>query len=346
MLSSENHDSIDDALVRPGVIDRVYEVALPSETGRLHIYQAYFARVRHQLTPEQLDILAAITPGITDAAIRTLVNESLINALRAGHEHITWPDIMAAHQLVLSGPTEDAQHLTPTNPPPANPADPTPRVPSPQIRLTSAPTPPAPSHVPDVTDTPPATIDQSTRRPSTRSNGIGTLVGRRARYGYGDAPGRGRAIGPMGVVVAAMIGLVVFVLVGVALFGGDSVSADGGESTGPSLRTMAAMLAGLVVLGAGVVVAVTTVRAQQAARVRAEENQARAVERAQLLAAALDPETAMRLLGYPPEHPIPPNPLHTTTNHTPGFASPAYPGPFNRSADHAADLPSPAYPGP
>nr|PZN39786.1 MAG: hypothetical protein DIU60_20270 [Actinomycetota bacterium] len=53
----------------------------------------------------------------------------------------------------------------------------------------------------------------------------------------------------------------------------------------------------LVLLG-GVVIAYLLIRNQQAARARAEESRDRAAERAQLLAAAMDPEVAMRLLGY------------------------------------------------
>ncbi|GAA4229831.1 hypothetical protein FHR32_000045 [Streptosporangium album] len=40
------------------------------------------------------------------------------------------------------------------------------------------------------------------------------------------------------------------------------------------------------------------IRRVQASRVRAEAQRDRAVERAQLLAAAMDPEVAMRILGY------------------------------------------------
>ncbi|MBB4703005.1 AAA family ATPase [Sphaerisporangium siamense] len=323
VLSSDSPKSLDDSLVRPGLIDRVYEVAFPSKAGRLRIYQAHFAQVRHQLTPDQLDTLAATTPGFTGPAIRTLVNESLITALRAEREHITWPDIMTAHRLTLSNATKAPQPLTPTQSEPGPAA------------VNGAPTrtgtrsgtgPGMGIGIRPEAETAPRNgmpngtgIDTGTWTGTEAGSGVGDtngtapLSGRRARYGYGAAPGRRRFIGPVGMVVAAVIGLVVFVLIGVALFGGDQISADGGGSTGLSLRAVAAMLAGLVVLGAGAVVAVMAVRAQQAARARAEENRARAVERTQLLAAALDPETAMRLLGYPSEQPASPTPLHTTT---------------------------------
>ncbi|MEU9884074.1 hypothetical protein [Sphaerisporangium sp. NPDC051011] len=123
--------------------------------------------------------------------------------------------------------------------------------------------------------------------------------------GYGRSAARPRSIKPV-VVAFAAAALVVFVLVGVAVFGG-STPADGSEAmAGPSTSGIAAMLAGLVLLLVGGVVAIMVVRGQQAARRRAEEARDRAMERAQLLAAAMEPEAAMRLLGYDStSHPAP-----------------------------------------
>jgi cell division protease FtsH len=90
--------------------------------------------------------------------------------------------------------------------------------------------------------------------------------------------------------------LVVLVLVGVAFFGGGQPQA---VAPGTLSRTTSLVLvAAFVALIGGIVVAVAVTHAHKAERRRAEEARDLAAERAQLLAAAMDPEVAMRLLGY------------------------------------------------
>jgi ATP-dependent Zn protease len=111
MMATNKPESLAEALLRPGRIDRVYRVGYPTRSGRIRTYQGYFAKVRHAVTPEEIDKLATITPHATGATIKDLVNESLIMAVRAGREVITWRDVIRAKQLKDLGPPQDVDYV-------------------------------------------------------------------------------------------------------------------------------------------------------------------------------------------------------------------------------------------
>jgi len=111
MMATSMPETLDDALLRPGRIDRIYKVGYPSKAGRVRTYQGYLSKVRHELTGEQVDKLAVITPYATGATIKDLVNEALITAIRDGRDVITWPDVIRAKQLKELGPPEDVEYI-------------------------------------------------------------------------------------------------------------------------------------------------------------------------------------------------------------------------------------------
>src|SRR5712691_5897082 len=111
MMATNLPEALDEALLRPGRIDRIYKVGYPSKAGRIRTYEGYFAKVQHELTEEQLDKLATITPYATGATIKDLVNEALITAIRNGRDVITWPDVIKAKQLKELGPPEDVEYI-------------------------------------------------------------------------------------------------------------------------------------------------------------------------------------------------------------------------------------------
>jgi cell division protease FtsH len=111
MMATNMPEALDEALLRPGRIDRVYKVGYPTKAGRIRTYEGYFAKVKHTLDAEQIDRLATITPYATGATIKDLVNESLINAIRDGREVITWGDVVKAKQLKELGPPEDVEYI-------------------------------------------------------------------------------------------------------------------------------------------------------------------------------------------------------------------------------------------
>ncbi len=111
MMATNLPQALDEALLRPGRIDRVYKVGYPSKPGRIKTYEGYLAKVRHELTADDIDKLATITPYATGATIKDVVNEALIQAIRDGREVITWRDVMRAKQFKALGPPEDVEYI-------------------------------------------------------------------------------------------------------------------------------------------------------------------------------------------------------------------------------------------
>jgi len=111
MMATNMPESLDEALLRPGRIDRVYKVGYPSKAGRVRTYEGYLAKINHVVTPEQIDRLSTITPYATGATIKDLVNESLINSIRAGRDVVTWEDVVKAKRLKDFGPPEDVEYI-------------------------------------------------------------------------------------------------------------------------------------------------------------------------------------------------------------------------------------------
>src|SRR2546421_11108633 len=90
MMATNMPEALDEALLRPGRIDRIYKVGYPSKDGRMRTYEGYLDKVKHCLTAPEIEKLATITPYATGATIKDLVNEALINAIRGGRGAIEW----------------------------------------------------------------------------------------------------------------------------------------------------------------------------------------------------------------------------------------------------------------
>jgi ATP-dependent Zn protease len=111
VMATNLPEKLDAALLRPGRIDRIYKVGYPSKAGRIRTYEGYLAKVAHELSPDDVDRLATVTPYATGATIKDLVNEALIGAIRDGREVVTWSDIVKAKQLKDLGPPEDVEYI-------------------------------------------------------------------------------------------------------------------------------------------------------------------------------------------------------------------------------------------
>src|SRR5207253_2994939 len=68
MMATNMPQALDEALLRPGRIDRIYKVGYPSKAGRVRTYQGYFDKVSHELRDDDIDKLATITPYATGAS--------------------------------------------------------------------------------------------------------------------------------------------------------------------------------------------------------------------------------------------------------------------------------------
>jgi ATP-dependent Zn protease len=107
IFATNRPDTLDEALMRPGRIDRKYKVGYPHAEGRRRTFQGYFDKIRHDLTPAQIDKLSVITPYYSGAKIKDVVNEAVIVSMREGREIVTWPDVLTAKMLKSHGEADD-----------------------------------------------------------------------------------------------------------------------------------------------------------------------------------------------------------------------------------------------
>jgi len=103
IMATNMPDALDQALLRPGRIDRIYKVGFPTKEGRKRTYEGYLAKVPHQLSKEQIDKLASMNPPRTGAEIKDVVNEALIHALKRGSVNVEWNDIIHARYIRQTG---------------------------------------------------------------------------------------------------------------------------------------------------------------------------------------------------------------------------------------------------
>jgi len=111
VMATNMPDSLDQALLRPGRIDRIYKVGYPSKEGRKRTFVGYLSKVKHELTDAQIDQLAVISPYATGATIKDTVNEALVFAIRDGRDTITWPDVLKAKHHKTHGVPDDWEYI-------------------------------------------------------------------------------------------------------------------------------------------------------------------------------------------------------------------------------------------
>lgn len=111
MMATNMPDALDEALLRPGRIDRRYQVGYPSVDGRRRTYAGYLDKVRHQITPDQISRISLMTPNGTGASIKDIVNEAVIVAMREGRDVVTWPDLLSAKSLKTYGMPDDVHEM-------------------------------------------------------------------------------------------------------------------------------------------------------------------------------------------------------------------------------------------
>jgi len=103
--------ALDQAMLRPGRIDRQYKVGYPTKDGRKATIEYYLGKVKHELSEEQIDKLATITPYGTGASIKDIVNEGLVVAIRDGRDTITYQDIIRAKHIKQLGVPDDFEYI-------------------------------------------------------------------------------------------------------------------------------------------------------------------------------------------------------------------------------------------
>ncbi len=102
---------LDEAMLRPGRIDRKFKVGYPQLEGRVATYRYYFDKVKHDLGDEEITKLATITPYAGGADMKDIVNESLVIAIRDGRDQVTWTDVVKAKHVKQHGLPDDHEYI-------------------------------------------------------------------------------------------------------------------------------------------------------------------------------------------------------------------------------------------
>lgn len=94
-------DILDQAILRPGRLDRLIEIPLPDRQGRYEIFKVHTRRMK---LSDDVDLykLAAMTEGLSGAEIKAIVTEAGYNAIRSGRRVVTREDFEQAVRKVLS----------------------------------------------------------------------------------------------------------------------------------------------------------------------------------------------------------------------------------------------------
>lgn len=122
VIAATNRPNVlDPALRRPGRLDREIEIGVPNPTARLEIFKTLLSNTPHDLTEDQLQLVAAKTHGFVGADLTALVREAGMRVIRrrldsekqhvtgtatAGESHSTSVDALthsAASQLSIAG---------------------------------------------------------------------------------------------------------------------------------------------------------------------------------------------------------------------------------------------------
>ena len=104
LLAATNQpDVLDKALLRPGRFDRHVVVNLPDTAGReaiLHVHTRHVPLANDA----SLDELAAVTPGLSGAELKNVVNEAALLAARREQNEVRQKDFLDALEKIVLGP--------------------------------------------------------------------------------------------------------------------------------------------------------------------------------------------------------------------------------------------------
>ena len=99
IAATNRAESLDPALLRPGLFDRSLTFERPDMRGRRALIDFYLGRKAHEAEldgDEHRSALASITHGYTPVMIEHLLDEALINAVRRGAPAMSWRDVEQA----------------------------------------------------------------------------------------------------------------------------------------------------------------------------------------------------------------------------------------------------------
>jgi cell division protease FtsH len=103
LAATNQPELLDRALLRPGRFDRRVVVNLPDKTGREAILKVHTRNVP-LASDANLGELAAMTPGLSGADLKNLVNEAALLAARRERDEVHQEDFVDALEKIVLGP--------------------------------------------------------------------------------------------------------------------------------------------------------------------------------------------------------------------------------------------------
>ena len=102
LAATNQPDSLDPALTRPGRFDRRVPVELPDLKGREEILKVHAKKIR--LAEEvDFDKIARMASGASGAELANIVNEAALRAVRNGRKFVTQSDLEESIEVVIAG---------------------------------------------------------------------------------------------------------------------------------------------------------------------------------------------------------------------------------------------------
>ena len=102
VAATNRPEILDPALLRAGRFDRQVLVDRPDKIGRLAILKLH-AREVPLVSEEDLDVIAAMTPGFAGADLANIVNEAALLAVRRGKDKVGVSELQEAVERVVAG---------------------------------------------------------------------------------------------------------------------------------------------------------------------------------------------------------------------------------------------------
>jgi proteasome regulatory subunit len=102
-------DTLDEAITRPGRLERHIEVSMPDRDGRIEILEIYVNKMK----TEKIDLkeIANQTENFTGAELKALTTEAGYSAIRENRKKVTQKDFMSAIEIIAQKEEEDFQML-------------------------------------------------------------------------------------------------------------------------------------------------------------------------------------------------------------------------------------------
>ncbi|HLC70821.1 MAG TPA: AAA family ATPase, partial [Candidatus Nanoarchaeia archaeon] len=94
IAATNRPDILDQAIIRPGRLDRLIEIGLPNEEGRMDIIKVHSQRMNLQKV--KLKELVQMMEGFSGAEIKAVCTEAGYCAIRESRDHVTHEDFIHA----------------------------------------------------------------------------------------------------------------------------------------------------------------------------------------------------------------------------------------------------------